>query len=177
MRHDISTLFVSSINIKRCADVANVGVASHRHILSYVARRLRESYKREDAEVGFLYKSIFVLFMFNNGINRDSNYETFNLSPFSASVILCLESPLAGANWKISNYVSALWYTVMNLYCRHYTVVVLANGDLTWQNPSRCMYEALLAPIKSTLASSATQIECYLLTLSSKRAKQYLTRN
>lgn len=123
------------------------------------------------------YKSIFVLFMYNNGINRDSNYETFNLSPFSASVILCLEPPLAGANWKISNYVPALWYTVMNLYRRHYTVVVLGNGALTWQNPSWYMYEALLAPIKSTLASSATQIGRYLLALSSKRAKQYLTRN
>lgn len=82
---------VLSINIKRCADV--VGVASHHRILPYVARRFTRKLQEGRREVGSATKVSWYFFMYNNGINRDSNYETFNLSPFSVGVILwCLEA-------------------------------------------------------------------------------------
>lgn len=64
--------------------------------------------------------------MYDNGINRDSNYETSDLSPFSGSAML----PRAAVGERIEKFLitSPVRDTVMNLYRGHYTFVVLANS-------------------------------------------------
>lgn len=82
----------------------------HRHILPYVARRLRESYKK--GGLSPLTKGTLVLFMYNNAalieiaITKRLIYRRISRTSQRDSVVSREIAAVSGRELKISNYVS-----------------------------------------------------------------------